>query len=73
MKHVVMFAVLHLIPDTTVCSTQCKRIYTVWFIHGSSLFQIKATKPLLDKEAPGVAVAMTTKSLAVTPLAMLSR
>ena len=43
------------------------------FVHGNSLFQIKATKLLLDKEAPSIAVAMTTKSLAVTSMAMLSR
>jgi len=34
---------------------------------------LKATKCVLDKEAPGMAVAMLTGSLKVTPLAMLSR
>lgn len=33
----------------------------------------EATKPLLDKEAPGLVTTMITKSLQVTPLAMLSR
>ena len=33
----------------------------------------EATKPLLHKEAPGLAVAMTLSSLKVTPMAMLSR
>lgn len=33
----------------------------------------QAVKPLLEREAPGLAVAMISKSLAVTPMAMLSR
>ena len=33
----------------------------------------EATKGLLEKEAPGIVVAMVTKSLQVTPMAMLSR
>ena len=33
----------------------------------------EATKPLLDKEAPGLVTAMLVSSLKVTPLAMLSR
>ena len=33
----------------------------------------KATKHLLDKEAPGLVVAMISSSLQVTPMAMLSR
>ena len=33
----------------------------------------EATRPLLEKEAPGIVVAMISKSLAVTPMAMLSR
>jgi gephyrin len=33
----------------------------------------EATRPLLQREAPGMVVAMITKSLAVTPMAMLSR
>jgi gephyrin len=33
----------------------------------------ESTKPLLDKEAPGLTFAMITKSLEITPMAMLSR
>ena len=33
----------------------------------------EATRPLIEKEAPGIVVAMVTKSLEVTPHAMLSR
>lgn len=33
----------------------------------------EATKPLLDREAPGIVVAMLRKSLDITPYAMLSR
>ena len=33
----------------------------------------KATRPLLDREAPGLTVAMISKSLSITPMAMLSR
>lgn len=33
----------------------------------------EATKPLLDREAPGIVVAMLRKSLEITPYAMLSR
>ena len=33
----------------------------------------KATRLLLDREAPGLTVAMISKSLAITPMAMLSR
>ena len=33
----------------------------------------EATRPLLDKEAGGVATAMLVGSLAITPMAMLSR
>ena len=33
----------------------------------------EATKQVIEREAPGLAVAMVTKSLTVTPLAMLSR
>ncbi len=33
----------------------------------------EAMRPLIEKEASGIVVAMITKSLAVTPLAMLSR
>jgi len=33
----------------------------------------EATQPLLDREAPGLTVAMISKSLAITPMAMLSR
>ena len=33
----------------------------------------EATHPLLDREAPGMVVAMVSKSLDVTPMAMLSR
>lgn len=33
----------------------------------------EATQPLLDREAPGIVVAMLQKSLEVTPHAMLSR
>ena len=34
---------------------------------------IQATREVLTKEAPGLAIAMITGSLAITPLAMLSR
>ena len=37
------------------------------------LVSSKATQPLLDREAPGLTVAMISKSLAITPMAMLSR
>ena len=33
----------------------------------------EATRPLLEKEAPGIVVAMISKSLTITPMAMLSR
>ncbi len=33
----------------------------------------EATRPLIEKEAPGIVVAMVSKSLEVTPMAMLSR
>lgn len=33
----------------------------------------EAVRPLLDREAPGLVVAMLTASLAITPYAMLSR
>ena len=33
----------------------------------------EATKAVLDKEAPGIAVAMLVQSLKITPLAALSR
>ncbi|KAL5463261.1 hypothetical protein EMCRGX_G032144 [Ephydatia muelleri] len=33
----------------------------------------EATRPLLDREAPGMVVAMLAKSLVITPMAMLSR
>lgn len=33
----------------------------------------EATQAVLDKSAPGIAVAITSESLKVTPLAMLSR
>ena len=33
----------------------------------------EATKALLDKEAPGMSVAMLINSLKITPMAMLSR
>lgn len=33
----------------------------------------EATRQVIDKEAPGLTVAMVTKSLAITPMAMLSR
>ncbi len=33
----------------------------------------EAMHPLIEREAPGLVIAMVTKSLAVTPLAMLSR
>ena len=33
----------------------------------------EATRQIIDKEAPGLTVAMVTKSLTVTPMAMLSR
>lgn len=33
----------------------------------------EATKPLLDKECPGIVVAMISSSLQITPMAMLSR
>ena len=33
----------------------------------------EATKPLLDKECPGIVVAMISASLQITPMAMLSR
>lgn len=33
----------------------------------------EATKPLLDREAPGIVVAMLRESLGITPYAMLSR
>ena len=35
------------------------------------LFQ--ATKAIIDREAPGLGIAMITRSLNVTPMAMLSR
>ena len=33
----------------------------------------EATRQVIEREAPGLTVAMVTKSLAVTPMAMLSR
>ena len=33
----------------------------------------EATRQIVEREAPGLTVAMVTKSLAVTPMAMLSR
>ena len=33
----------------------------------------EATRQVIDREASGLTVAMVTKSLAVTPMAMLSR
>ena len=33
----------------------------------------EATRQVTEREAPGLAIAMVTKSLAVTPMAMLSR
>ena len=33
----------------------------------------EATKPLLEKECPGIVAAMLNKSLEITPMAMLSR
>lgn len=33
----------------------------------------EATKAVISKEAPGIAIAMTQKSLNITPMAMLSR
>ena len=33
----------------------------------------EATRGVIEREAPGLMVAMVTKSLAVTPMAMLSR
>ena len=33
----------------------------------------EATKAVINKEAPGLAVAMMQGSLAITPMAMLSR
>ena len=34
---------------------------------------LQATKSVLDKETPGLVIAMITKSLQVTEMAMLSR
>lgn len=33
----------------------------------------EATKQIIQKEAPGMAIAMLTASLKITPMAMLSR
>ena len=33
----------------------------------------EATRPMLEKEAPGIVVAMISNSLTITPMAMLSR
>ncbi len=37
------------------------------------LISFQATKAIIDREAPGLGIAMITKSLHVTPMAMLTR
>lgn len=44
--------------------------HITWLSHAQ---HSKAVKPLLEKEAPGLSMAMISKSLAITSMAMLSR
>ena len=63
---------------TCQLSASCNRptsicIYENYISFALMTFSFQATKSLLDKEAPGLVVAMISSSLKVTPMAMLSR